>query len=232
MAALEAIIVLVRVLSPRGEELAGRSPAYVTLLVALAIGLGLDRFSARGGFSRRRGRVWIGSGAAALLVLFIGGITAGWPPNWLRLPGTYHAAGYESAVDPHTLQLGWWSREHLPVGGRFVSDFGNQMVLGTIGGLDPVNSPADLFYRKDFDYSDRSMVQALQVRYAVVDRRITWDSPTRGTFFIGDPPVGIDTNRPFPADSLAKFTAVQGVGIVFDDGMIRVYDLSKSRYAF
>jgi hypothetical protein len=227
VAGLEALIVLIRVVSPRGEELAGRAPAYVTLLVAVAVALGLDAMG-----NLRRGRAWTAGGTVALLVLFIGGITAGWPPNWLRLPGTYHAAGYEAAVDAHTLQLGWWSRTNLRPGDRFLSDFGNQMVLGTIGGLDPVNSPAALYYRPDFDWQDRSMVQALQVRYVVVDRRITLESPTRGTFFIGDQPVGVDTSGPFPAAALSKFDTTPGTGIVFDDGIIRVYDLSTSRYAW
>ncbi|MEV7232376.1 hypothetical protein AB0M79_36075 [Polymorphospora sp. NPDC051019] len=229
VAGLEALIVIIRVVSPRGEELAGRSPAYVTLVVAAVLGLGLHRLPA----AVRRGRVWLAGAAAALLVLFVGGITAGWPPSWLRLPGTYHAAGYEAAVDAHTLQLGWWSREHLPAGGRFISDFGNQTVLGTIGGLDPVNSPAPMFYRPEFDWGDRSMVQDLEIRYVVVDRRITLAPPARGTFFIGDPPEGgTDTSGPFPAASLTKFDTTQGTGIVFDDGTIRVYDLSNSRYAW
>ncbi|GAA0811266.1 hypothetical protein [Spirilliplanes yamanashiensis] len=227
VAALEAAIVIIRVVSPRGEELAGRSPAYVTLLVALVVALGLARL----GVALRGARWHLGAGLA-LLVLFVGGITAGWPPYWLRLPGTYYAAGYEASVDAHTLQLGWWSREHLPTGGRFLADFGNQNVLGTIGGLDPVNSPVEMFYRPGFDWGDRSMVQALSIRYVVVDRRIVTQPPVRGTFFIGDHPDGLDTSGPFPAGSLTKFDTTDGMGVVFDDGVIRVYDLRNSRYAW
>ncbi|QOC90135.1 fused MFS transporter/spermidine synthase family protein [Micromonospora craniellae] len=227
MAGLEAAIIIIRVVSPRGEELAGRAPAYVTLLVAVVLALGLQHLRVALTGARR-----IAAAGLALLVLFLGGLTAGWPPYWLRVPGTYHVAGYEASIEPHTLGLGWWARENLPAGSRFVADFGNQNVLGTIGGLDPVNSPAGIFYRPAFDWSDRSMVQALSVRYLVADRRLLDQPPVRGTFFIGDHPPGLDTSGPFPPEALAKFDTVEGMGVVFDDGMIRVYDLRNSRYAW
>ncbi|WP_344167581.1 hypothetical protein [Pilimelia columellifera] len=226
--AVEGAIVVIRVVSPRGEELAGRAPAYLTLLVALALALGLAQLPPAT-LAGRRWRLGVG---AALMVVFCGGLTAGWPPYWLRLPGRHLPAGYEAAVDTRTMELGWWSRRRLPAGGRFVADFGNQTVVGTIGGLDPVGHAAALFHRPGFDYADRSAVQDLRIRYVVADRRLTQVPAPRGSYFLDPPPSDADPTRPLPAGALEKFAAVEGVGVTFDDGVIRVYDLSNSRYAW
>ncbi|HEX5742205.1 MAG TPA: hypothetical protein VFY17_11730, partial [Pilimelia sp.] len=256
--------------SPRGEELAGRAPAYVTLLVALALAAGLGRVAgdrrpggpppagapagspgtaaptcppgglpaAAPGSARRPSPIAAAAGrpravaAGALLVVFLGGITAGWPPYWLRLPGPHLPAGYEAAVDARTMALGWWARRHLPAGARFVADFGNQSVVGTVGGLDPVNEAAALFHRIGFDPRDRATVQRLRVRYLVADRRITLVPAPRGNYFLGPLPPGADPRRPLAAGALDKFDVVEGVAVSFDDGVVRVYDLGQSRYAW
>lgn len=266
--AVEAAIVVIRVVSPRGEELAGRAPAYVTLLVAVALAAGLGRVAdtrrpggsptaatpggrrapaadrpgrssaAAPGDRRRPSPVGVvaarprAAAAGAVVVVFVGGITAGWPPYWLRLPGPHLPAGYEAAVDARTMALGWWTRRHLPPGARFVADFGNQSVVGTVGGLDPVSEAAGLFHRVGFDPRDRATVQRLRVRYLVADRRITLAPAPRGNYFLGPLPPGADPHRPLPAGALDKFDVVEGAATSFDDGVIRVYDLGQSRYAW
>jgi hypothetical protein len=256
----EASLILVRLTSQQGGELAGRAFPYVTLLVVVALAAGLDivlgsrpidpspgrrsatsatsapptqRPDATPGDRRLTRPVRVGAALMGLLV-FVGGITTGIPAFWHRIPTGYLPAGFESSVDGRSTAVAWWSREALPPGTRFVTDAGTNQLLGTLGGLDPVAAGGRLFYRGAWDPRDTAQLDASAVELIVVDRRITSAPAATGDYFNGfDPPedpILPDQGEPFPQRLLDKFTAMQDLSIVYDDGTTVIYAVRGSRY--
>ncbi|MFV0309860.1 MAG: ArnT family glycosyltransferase [Desertimonas sp.] len=221
-------------------ELVGRSFPYVTLGAALIGARSVDVLVRRVATGRRwspsPSRTIVRLGAVmGLVVVGVGGITTGIPAFWQRLPGVFHAAGFESGVDVRTMDVAWWARANLEPGTRFVADLGNETTVGSIGNMQAVQEAAPLFYRAEFDEADAEWVRQLAVSMVVADQRLTDEPPVTGTYFSGDVegdryPDGVSFADPFPSAGLDKFAAMADVGRVYDDGVVRVYDLEGSRY--
>jgi hypothetical protein len=237
--AVQLAVIAMRFIASDGTELAGRAFAFTALLNSAAIGVAVA--AVRDGRLTRRGRhralpgplLWLRVRLAAglvLVVLAVGGTTAGWPPRYERLP-TYQVAGYESAMDRHTVEAAQWADRALPPGTRIGSDFGNVAAFGTIGNQFPVRAAYPEVFTDPSSEVAARRVQENELQLLVVDSRLTQQlpPPDRGTWFNGDPHAGTYT-RPLLPSTLAAFDQIPGIERVFDDGTIRIYDVRRSAY--
>jgi hypothetical protein len=225
--ALQLAVVAIRFAASNGQELAGRAQNFITLYTAIGLAICLGLVASR--LPRHAPAITM----SILSVLFVGGITSGWPPGYERLPGSYQIASFESAVDSHAVAAGQWARNNLSPGNRFASDFGNLAVIGTIGDQFPVNSPySDLFYRNSFDPRDAAVVQRDDIQFLLVDARLTKQYPPLDSYsyFIDDSLAGRH-QTPVAPEALQKFRDINGVACLFDDGTVQIYGMRGSRYA-
>jgi hypothetical protein len=218
-------LVAVRLVASDGAELAGRAFTYVYVPVSfvLALVIAPSRW-------RRLSR-WASStlAAAFLAILLLGGLVGGWPPSWERLPAGYQISGLERSISTPDLAVAEWFGQNLPPGGRTAVDLVDYALIGTIGQQDVIRNGGPLFYATEFRTTDRDFVQASNVRYVVVDRRLALGEPASGRYFPDDP-TGPDRVRPMPEASLEKFNRIAGISRIYDNGDIRVFDLLESPY--
>lgn len=201
-----------------GSELAGRLLTFVYIPVGYTLAVAVTAAP----LTPRR----IVAGAAAAVVLVAGGISMGWPPWWERLPGSYVVDGFESGINAESLAAASWAAEMLPPGQRFAGDYTNNLLIGTLGGQNPVNE-AVLFCGATWNLADALIARQQQVQYLVVDLRTTEQRAPDGSLFA-------EANTcpsPIPRAYLTKFNAVNGMTRVYDSGNIVVYALSEAAYA-
>jgi len=202
-----------------GSELAGRLLTFAYIPVGYTLAAAL----LAGPPTPRRRAV----AAAATAVLLAGGITQGWPPWWERLPGSYVVDGFESGVNAESLAAADWAAAALPPGQRFAADYTNYILLGTLGGQNPVNGVTAVFCGRAWTLADALIARQQAVRYLVVDLRTSGQRAPDGSLFA-------EANTcpsPIPRADLTKFDAVRGITRVYDSGNIVVYDLSGAEYA-
>lgn len=214
-------------LVPDGSELGNRASEFIFVGLGAVLALGIDRVWP----GRRAGRPRVTMAAGWLSVVFSGGILLGWPPQ-LLLPGPYLVEADSRSVDAVSVAAAVWTREDLGSGNRFAADRTNRNVLGTYGGQEPISDyndgivTAQVFLSPTFDDADRSILRQGNVRYLLVDRRLSTALPLVGVYFEdGEPDTGSPPGRPVPAAWLDKFDDAAGVSCIYDSGDIRIYDV-------
>jgi hypothetical protein len=212
-------------LIPDGGELANRASEFIFAGLGAVLALGVDRAWP----ARRAGRPRVTMAAGWLSVVISGGVLLGWPPQ-LLLPGPYMVGADSRSVDAVSVAAAVWVRDRLGPGNRFAADRTNRNLLGTYGGQEPVSDyndgtvTAQVFLSPTFDDADRSILRQGNVRYLLVDRRLSTALPLVGVYFEDGEP-STPPGRPVPAAWLDKFDAEPGVSCIYDSGDIRVYDV-------
>jgi hypothetical protein len=214
-------LLAVRAFSTDGAELTGRALTFVTLATAAVLAMWAVR-------------VWRRSGRATVAVLLVGvvwmvgGIVAGWPPFWERIPGRYHVAGFESAVEPESLTAAAWTLRHLGPHNRIAADTSNGALLGTLGGQDPVGSLSEVYYRPTVTADDVAAVRREDAAYLLVDRRLSTQVPIHGSYFPNDSRADRH-GEPVPPAALDKFARMPDLSRVYDSGSIVIYHVKGLR---
>jgi hypothetical protein len=216
-----------RVGTPDGQELAGRTATFVYIPVSLVIGLSLIRL-VNAGLARRWESVTIAVAVAGTLTLLFDGLSNGWPPYWERLPGPHQVAGFERSVGPEEIATAQWTLTALGPGHRFASDIGSYPLLIGYGDQNPLQGTGYLYTARTFTPAIARQAKAQAVQYVLVDRRLSQSLPASGTYFPGSSTTG---NQPIPIADLTKFTQVPGVARVYDNGDIVIYNLQGARSA-
>lgn len=210
-----------------GWEIANRSSEFVFWAVAfiLALGaLGLRRYLVSS-------RAWTAIFAIWVTVIFLGGSVSGWP-HWARLPGSYMVSADVRSIEPQGISAATWAGDHLDPRDRIAADRINTLLLATYGYLTPVTHQYDNLYIIPVFFSDhigpveRDLVERVNLRYALVDDRITTALPTVGVYFEGGEPGADDYTEPPTLEVLSKFDHLPGVSRIFDNGHIKIYDVS------
>jgi hypothetical protein len=242
-------VIILRLVAKDGAQTAGRSWSFIFLMVSFTLAVGMLVFRQSiferdlsliiprrilriglikkitntlyrlPGFKTLTGLVYV-----MLLIMLLGGITGGWPPYWGRLPGPYLVEASERSVEPEGVAAAWWTRYNLGEGNRISSNFTNHYLQGAYGGQDPVFGLADVFTSEKFGAQQINDVRRLQVKYLVVDGRISTALPVRGIYF-----GPLDDNvydKPIPIENLRKFDSVQTISRIYDSGNIVIYDMS------
>jgi len=202
-----------------GSELAGRLLTFVYIPVGYTVAVAL---TARPLTAFRRA-----AAAAGVVILVTGGISMGWPPWWERLPGSYVVDGFESGINGESVAAANWAATTLPPGQRVAADYINNLLLGTIGGQNPVVGMSVLFCDGSWTLTDAVTARLQAISYLVVDLRTSMYRAPDGSMFEDDGACP----APIPRADLAKFDSVPGMTRVYDSGNIIVYSLSEATYA-
>ncbi len=115
--------------APGAWEVANRASEFLFVGVAFLLALtGVERW-------RPRHVRWAGRavGAAAIGIIVMGGVIAGWPRDQ-RLAQPYVVAVGAQTIEPEGREAARWSRKYLGQGRRFTADISNGRLLLTEGG--------------------------------------------------------------------------------------------------
>jgi hypothetical protein len=217
-------------LTQAGTEVANRSSGFVFLgagfLAALVMAAAVP---ARGvGLSARAYVGRVSASLAVVAILTVGGIDIGWPPYALQ-PGPYLPAANSRTVDVQARWAAQWARTHLPRDRRLFGDFDLALLMAAYGRQDPQGGSISgtplsrLFTSRRFDATDRRILIGDQLRYLVVDRRLSQALPASGYYFAPSEPGAFHHRRPIPRAALEKFSAATALDELFRGGGISIY---------
>jgi hypothetical protein len=236
-----------------GVESANRSSGFVFLGIGFVIALLIEhviQHRALPELGWRRLRLSIGlpdrggggsSGLRAtvlalILVLFVGGVTVFWPP-YSRLPGRYLAGTDLRAVSQRGIVAARWLRSNFGPEHQVLTDRTNGQIAGAYGEQNPVGGTVegpveDLSVALPFTSTTLSrdairVLRGKRVEYLIVDTRLAESVPIRGWYFSSSELYGTPYTGPIPLQKLTKFGHQDGVNLVYDDGVIRIYDVSE-----
>jgi hypothetical protein len=232
-----------------GVESANRSSGFVFLGVAFVIALLIEHVIEQRalpalGWGRlrlaigpRRDNLATRAGArlaalAAVIVLFVGGVTVFWPP-YSRLPGPYLAGTDLRAVSPQGIATARWMRSRLGPGHEILTDRTNGQVVGAYGEQNPVGGSVDdlsvalPFTSSVINEKDLHVLRGKRVEYLIVDTRLADSVPIRGWYFSSSELYARPYTKPIPRAKLVKFGHLKGANLVYDDGAIKVYDVRE-----
>jgi len=219
-------------LTERGAEAANRSTAFLFVAIAFV----LASWVVEQPFGRRLGPKWLPAACAWATIIFLGGVTIGWPPPWARMPGPYLPAADTRSIESQGLAAAAWTRALLGPDNRLIADRTNRLLMGAYGEQRPVTGYADkvpisqVFFAPQLGPSERQILRAGRVRYVVVDRRLSAALPAAGVYFERGEALGNVHTTPIDPAALAKFDMLADVSRLFDSGDIVIYDVGALAY--
>jgi hypothetical protein len=219
--------IAIRIATPNGQELAGRSATYTYIPVSMLVALALTRL-VNSGPVRRWGAAVTALVVAAVVTLLIDGLANGWPPFWERLPGPHQVSSFESSIGPEEIAVAEWTQPYLGIGDPIAADAGTYPLLLGYGNQNALQNIS-------FLYATPNWVPAIAneaayvagVHYVLTDSRLTQQLPLNGTYFPGDK---TDVKTTLPVANLDKYNHITGVSRVFDEGNIVIFDLQSLGY--
>jgi len=187
-------------------------------------------------------RLWRGSwqwGAALLTgicaaIVAVGGAISGWGPVAVR--AQYHVEGDSLSIEPMGIDAASWTLRWLGSENRFVADKDNRLLLATYGRQRIIDSVmfdtgfANLYISDRVSMQLREEIREAHIDYLLVDMRMTKGRPYLNQFFQAGEPEEIES-APLDPMPLLKWDEERGVSRVFDDGWIRIYDVSALQHA-
>ncbi len=217
---------LVLRISSGGWQAAERSSAFIF------VGLGIVVAYFLGSRTLERARfLQIALAALALAIVFRSGVIGGWPP-FARLPGSYLVEADSRSIDVRSVTAAQWARQTLGPGNRIAADRDNNILFGSYGEQAVVWYQTDsldvspIFFSSSVGPDQIALIKAGHIRYLVVDTRLASALPELGEYYDDAELTGGPHTQPIPLKDLDKFDATPGVSRVYDDGSIRVYDVS------
>ena len=222
------VALALRVGTPDGQELAGRTATYVFIPVSVTAALALIKL-VNSGLMRRLKTLAIVSTLAVVVTLLFDGLSNGWPPYWERLPGPHQVAGFERSIGPQEIATADWTLTALGPGNRFATDVGTSPALAGYGNQIVVNGVDYLYTSPAYTAAVARAARAQAVRYVLVDWRLSQSlPPSAGTYFPGS---SVSYSHVIPAADLAKFARLPTIARVYDCGNIVIYDLDPLPHA-
>ena len=219
--------VAIRIATPDGQELAGRSATYTYIPVSVVAALAITRL-VNSGPVRRWGAAVTGAVLACVVTLLIDGLSNGWPPFWERLPGPHQVSSFESSIGPEEIATADWTLSYLGPGNPIAADAGIYPLLLAYGDQDALQNVSFLYATPDWVPAiANEAAYVIGVHYVLTDTRLTKLLPLNGTYFPGDQ---TDVTKTLPVANLDKFNHITGVSRVYDDGNIVIYNLQSLGY--
>ena len=200
---------------------AARATAFTFFGVAVIVGVWLAGRIARGPrFAERVATI----GVAVLCG--VGGILFGFGPRGPS-SGNLEFGADEASLGSPSLAVAHWADMNIPAGTHVAADRDNGDLLDAIAGLDPVTPQAGLVDPETiyFDHHlmpyDISLIRRADIRYVFVDDRLAQGLPVFGVYVAeGEPQTRLTLAE------LNKFDSYPGIRRVYDNGPIKVYDVS------
>ena len=223
---------LVLRLTSASTETASRSAEFVFFGLALLAGL-VARLGRRSRTGYRPPAIVRPALAASatFVVLLIGGVVIGTAP-YDRYPRGYRPSANGSSITVPGLLAAQWAGRALPHNSYVVADQANRLLMGSYGGLHPQLGLADsvpvghLLLDSRLTADAVAVVKVDKVAYLVADARLARALPATGNYVDGSEPDAGHHNTPLPESALTKFDHVAGVSRIYDNGVIRIYDVT------
>src|SRR5205807_1775679 len=115
-----------------------------------------------------------------------------------------------------------WARAYLGLNNRIATDRVNGLLMSAYGDQRVVTALGDnvdespVFFSSTFGPQELSILRDGQVRYLVVDLRLSTGLPYLGFYFEPREPGAFEHTAPIPQEALAKFSTVPQINRVFD----------------
>lgn len=208
-----------------GWETSNRSSEFLFVGIAFVLALGITEF--------RVPRPLQGLGlvffSAYVAAIFVGGSVTGWQPN-VRLSRPFLVQSQTGmTVEPQGVTAARWAGLYLGPRNRLATDPSNAEMMLVYGDQEPVTGRPYgvqyMFYADAIDQGVLDTVRITQVRYLVVDRRLSsWDHLI-GLYFARPLDASNGETGNLPRAAYTKFDSWDAVDRVFDNGTIAIYDL-------
>ncbi|WP_250283484.1 MULTISPECIES: glycosyltransferase [unclassified Frankia] len=220
-------LTVIGTVAPRTAELSTRLSTFVYLGIAAVLGLTVTSYLATRRATRQAFRVRLT--AAFAVFVFIGGTVLGSGADWSRMPGPYLVIADGRSIDPYVVAATNWANTALPAGSRIVGDRETGVRLMSVGrqwlvtSLGSGASGAPLYFGSTFGDYERAVMTAGRIQYVIVDTRLA-DGLPHETFYAenGEAPEGTRLT----AAMLAKFDTQPGSVKVYDNGPVKIYDVT------
>jgi hypothetical protein len=210
--------------SSYGAEITDRSAAFLFIAIAYVLAVFVTQ--------KRHNRRTTALVACALPVMLLGGVLLEIGPAYSGLPGPYMVIADGRSIEPTSIEAARWSLSHLGTGNRIATDRINQTLFGTFGQQYIVTQPEDgvnislIFDAPSLDQQTIVLLQKANIRYLVVDLRLSTSLPLLGYYYESDEPGAFHLTSPISREALTKFSNVPQIDQIFDDGSIIIYDVS------
>jgi hypothetical protein len=160
-------------------------------------------------------------------LLLMGALIVG-TPAWARLPGPFLVGGDTRGLQAESYAASAWVREHLGPGNRFIADYSNKLLLGSLGEQYIVDGVSWVYVSPKLT-PDEELADLVRrnVNFIVVDDRLTTDVPRIGHYFEPGEPES-PWRKPLPASNLAKFDQEPCLHRVYDSGHITIYAVTAA----
>jgi hypothetical protein len=161
--------------------------------------------------------------------MFAGGIVIGWA-RYSRVPGPYLVVADERSVEPEGIAAAQWVSHHLVVRNRIVIDRANGLLMGSIGGQDPIGgdflgrSVPDVLTTMEFNGTVYYVLLKDHVDYVIADRRLSTALPLVGVYIESDEPGAYEHVHPPSVGALLKYDGICPIPLEFDSGNILIFD--------
>jgi hypothetical protein len=215
-------------LTPLGVATAGRLPEFLFF----GIGLVLAFFAVDLLPNHRRSWLRLTALTACTTIVFMGGMLVGWgPPR--RLPGPYLTAADVRGVDAEGIAATRWSPTYLGSDNRMSTDRVNGLLMGSYGEQHVVTGLSDrrdftpIFFAQDFSPFIETIIANGEIRYLVVDKRLSEGLPLTGIYYDTVEPDTFRHTHPMDIRALTKFDGAKSVDRVYDSGDIVIYDAGR-----
>ena len=216
----------VREFAPDGAEMAGRLLTFAALFtsVPMAFALAPDlTWKVRDRLIRFVRPVAV----AAMLGIFLGSMMSGWPAPWEQIPGVFHVDGFESGIDRQNMTAVRWFGANVGPDKRVACDVTSCALLGAYAEAHPVPDEPSLFYAPRVDRSVVNTMRQRQIAYLFVDLRMSNEKPVTGHFFQTSSEQAGKQEDPVPRAALTKFQHVPGINLIYDSGVIEIYQVQR-----
>jgi hypothetical protein len=217
-------------LTGAGWETANRASEFLFVGIGLILALAL--------ISLGQGRFRLPVPAVAALVgvvLFLGGLISGWPPN-LRLARPYMVGDVavgarQVSIAPQGEEAARWSSRYLGTGNRMAADASSARLMQAYGQQYALAGREfgirHLFLTDEINTGELEIIQKTGVRYLVFARPLSrWDQ-LLGLYY--NPAHGLsESGAEFQQPGLAdKYEFNPGVNRLLDTGYIVIYDIGE-----
>jgi hypothetical protein len=213
-------------LTDTGSEASDRSSAFLFLGISSLLAIYMAQFWP----VRRLNWMKTSLIGVTISLIFMGSIIlgAGIPQSFL--PGPYQVAADSRSIEPEGIQAAFWAHAYLGPNNRVATDRVNQFLMATYGGqyvVTPIGDHldvTDVFFSSVVGDYETSLLQHAQIRYLVVDMRLSAGLPQVGFYIEQGEPDSFTRTSPMDRQYLTKFSTVPQMNRLFDSGNIVLYD--------
>ncbi len=205
-------------LTQRGSETSNRSGEFLFVAIGFVLALAITYL-----WLPRRTQPWRFAVFTALAtLLFVGGVIIGMA-RWARLPGPYLVSGDTRAIQTESLTAAAWMRQQFGSGNNVITDRTNELLMGSYGEQTMLHGLSWIFFNPQIGSAERAVLTRADVRFIVVDRRLTLMLPLAGYYYERGEPQSRQHEQPIARVLFDKFDYTPGVNRVFDSGYIIIY---------